>query len=87
MKSHIRRNMILQAAFNLSLRPAGWIDLTRAEVAEAADCADGLINKYFSTMEKLKDAVMEKAVTDNNRHIIEQGLIYNNKIAKRAAIK
>lgn len=83
MKSDIRKQTILDAAYKLSNFTGGWINLTRADVAEEAGCATGLVNKYFDTMEKLKDAVMEHAVFMRNHKIIEQGLVMGNKIAKR----
>jgi DNA-binding transcriptional regulator YbjK len=84
MKGHIRKEQILQAACRLSSQPGGWFDLTRRNVAEEADCPDSLVNKYFGTMDKLKDAVISHAIVIENLKILEQGLIYGNKIARNA---
>jgi hypothetical protein len=79
-----KKNEILDTAYNLSLREGGWLIITRSEIAENLGCADSLINKYFQTIEELKNEIMKLAIIRENLHILRQGVVFNNKVARNA---
>ena len=45
-----RKEQIIDAAVKVAGQPGGWAKLTREAVAREAQCAEGLISKYFGTM-------------------------------------
>lgn len=84
LKPKVRRAKILQAALECASKK-GYLFFTRTEVAQQADVADALINRYFSTMYQLRRAVMCEAVRQENLKIISQGLVSNDINAQRAS--
>lgn len=80
MKPEARRDQILSCAVELALLN-GFNSLTRDSVAEAAGAANGLVSHYFSTMDKLRHAVMRAAVARELKPIIATGLAQGDSIA------
>lgn len=62
LKKDVRRDQILTAAMDIALVD-GYETLTRDGVAIRADVAAGQVNRIFSTMPKLKNAVMHSTIS------------------------
>ncbi len=58
--------------------------MTREAIATRAGVAFGSINHEFGTIDKLRDAVMEDAVTNERLDIIAQGLADGHPLARAA---
>jgi len=80
-----RKYQILTAALVVAARPGGWSKLTRDAVAREAQCADGLVSKYFGTMTQMRRTVMRSAVLTENLAIVAQGLATGDVYAQKAA--
>lgn len=78
-----RREQIMIAAIKVAEKK-GYDRIERKDVANAANCAEGLINNYYGTMNQLKRDVMRRAVKDGNLIIIAQGLAVKDKHALKA---
>lgn len=74
IKSANSRERILKAAVELAKRPGGWSTLTRAGIASAADCSDGLVSKHLGNMENVRKEVAHYAVRNQVVSIITQSL-------------
>ena len=68
-----RKEFILDAAIDLS-KIIGYKNISRDGIAGHANVSMGLINKYFGTIENLRDAVMESSIKKEIIEIIAQGL-------------
>lgn len=79
-----RKYQILAAALAVAARPGGWSKLTRDAVAREAQCADGLVSKYFGTMTQMRRTVMRSAVLTENLAIVAQGLATGDIHAQKA---
>ena len=86
LKPDIRIQEILNAAMELAESTA-LRDITRELVAEKAGCTNGLINHYFGTVEKLRDAVLQLGVKQWIPKIVAEGLIAGSPIAEKAPRK
>lgn len=80
---NLRKTQILNVAIELS-RDIGYQHITRSKVADAARISEGLVTRYFSTMNQLKREVMRTAIKREILEIIAQGLIAQDKYAKKA---
>ncbi len=80
MKRDERAEEILSAALKVS-EEHGYDKVSRAQIAEAANCAESLISFYFSTMDDVRDTIMKEAILKRNLKIIAMGLISRNKHA------
>lgn len=74
---------ILQTAYKMAQRD-GFASLTRDGVAAEAGVAMGSVNHHYGTMQVLRDAVMQRAVEEENIAILLSGLANGNEIAKTA---
>jgi AcrR family transcriptional regulator len=79
-----RKYEILTAAINIAANQGGWSKLTREAIAKEAQCAEGLISKYFGTMTQMRRTIMRSAVMTDNLSIIAQGLAAGDTYAKKA---
>ena len=79
-----RKLEILNAAIKVAGRPGGWAKLTREAVAREAQCADGLISKYFGTMVTFRRTIMRHAIKAANLSVVAQGLATGDTYAKKA---
>lgn len=70
-----RRERILQAAM-IQAERTGYRVITSKQVADAAGLkSHGLINHYFGSIDGLRHAIIQRAITDENLEIIIQGLV------------
>jgi AcrR family transcriptional regulator len=83
MKPADRKKQILDVAVELS-KKQGYQRVTRDDVARAAECACGLINRYFETMIQLRRAVMRAAVKQGVLEIVAQGIVAKDAQALKA---
>lgn len=60
-KPGFRADTILQAAILVATRDGGWESFTRKEIAEVANCSEGLVSQYLGTMKQARKAVMKFA--------------------------
>jgi AcrR family transcriptional regulator len=79
-----RKEQILDAAIS-EARKVGYSRLTKEAIAQAAECSPALVNFYFSTMTKLRRALMRAAVKREVLEIIAQGLVDKNPQAQAAS--
>lgn len=79
-----RKQQILDAAIRVAGRPGGWAQLTRESVAKEADCAEGLVSRYFGTMVAFRRAIMRAAIQARNLAVIAQGLAAGDSNAQKA---
>tara|TARA_R110000851_G_scaffold9579_3_gene35565 strand:- start:8334 stop:8642 length:309 start_codon:yes stop_codon:yes gene_type:complete len=79
-----RKKEILRAAIRVA-KAKGYMLMSRDEIALEANCANGSVNRYFGSMEVLRNAVMIKAVADYNLVIIGQGLAMRHPVARKAS--
>ena len=83
LNPHDRKRLILEAAGRVALR-AGFHAVTRELVACEAECATGLVSKYFGTVPGLRRALMREAVRQGHASIVADGLALRDPVAKKA---
>lgn len=81
-----KREVFLNKIYKMAIEQ-GFDSITRDTVAEYCNCAIGTVNYHFHTMEKLRDAVMRKAVTNKNLEIMSCGIAQRNKVALAAPVE
>ncbi len=79
-----RKEQIIAAAVKVAGQPGGWAKLTREAVACEAQCAEGLISKYFGTMITFRRTIMRHAIRAKNLSVVAQGLAAGDACAKKA---
>lgn len=79
-----RRSEILHAALTVAGQK-GYQAFTKADVAEYANCSTSLVGHYFSTMTKLRRAVMRSAIHNRVNNIIAQGVALQDATALKAS--
>lgn len=79
-----RKEQILSAAIKVAAKPGGWGKLTRDAVAREAQCAEGLVSKYFGTMVAFRRSIMRAAIVAENLAVVAQGLAAGDTYAKKA---
>ena len=84
LKPDDRKQEILDAAIKVAARPGGWAKLTRDAVAKEAECAEGLVSRYFGTMVAFRRAIMRAAIVGERLPVIAQGLAAGDKCAQKA---
>lgn len=82
-KADRRKAAILQAAMQIAER-TGYLNMTRSEIARQANVSVGLVNRYYVTMARLRNAVMHEAIRREIAPIIAQGLASGCPIAMEA---
>lgn len=78
-----RKAQILTAAIQVAERK-GYMNIQRADVAEQAGVSPALVSHIFTTMPKLRRAVMRYAVRTENCKVVLQGLAVNDSQALKA---
>ena len=73
LSKEVRKEEILNAALTLSER-LGYLHITREQVANRAECSEASVTHYFTTMFKLKRAVVRAAIQRENLAVIAQAL-------------
>lgn len=84
LKPDDRKQQILDATIKVAGRPGGWAKLTRDAVAKEADCAEGLVSRYFGTMVAFRRTIMRAAIASKNLAIVAQGLAAGDPNAQKA---
>lgn len=79
------KDTILEVAYTMAQRD-GFGTLTRDGVAAEAGVAMGSINHHWVVMSALRDAVMQRAVEEENLEIIAQGIALGDNVAKTAPL-
>lgn len=74
IKVSMRREQILLAAVEIAKKPGGWGRLTRASIAAAADCSDGLVSRHFGDMCDVRKEVIRYAIYNQIVEILVQSL-------------
>ncbi len=73
LKTTERKEQILTASLKVAER-IGYDNMTRQQVARAANCAPALVSKYFGTMKNFKRSVMRAAIKREVLQIILDGI-------------
>lgn len=73
-----RRSQVLDAAIELAIT-GGYQTITREKVAETANISEALVNWYFTTMDQLKELVVQTAIQREILPIIAQGISVGDK--------
>jgi len=84
LKPNDRRDQILAAALQVAEK-TGYNSVTRDAIANAAQCAPGLVSNYFGTMIDLRRHIMRAAIRQQNLVIIAQGLAAKDPHARKAS--
>ncbi|UTC25984.1 TetR family transcriptional regulator [Phage vB_KsaM-C1] len=77
---------ILDTAYKMAQRD-GFAAITRDGVAAEAGVAMGSVNHHYGTMQVLRDAVMQRAVEEQQLELIAQGIALGDNVAKSAPLE
>lgn len=77
---------ILEVAYTMAQRD-GFGTLTRDGVAAEAGVAMGSVNHHYTKMSALREAVMQRAVEEENLELIGQGMALGDSVAKSAPLE
>lgn len=77
---------ILEVAYTMAQRD-GFGTLTRDGVAAEAGVAMGSVNHHWGKMSALREAVMQRAVEEEDLELIGQGMALGDSIAKSAPLE
>lgn len=77
---------ILDTAYKMAQRD-GFAAITRDGVAAEAGVAMGSVNHHYGTMQVLRDAVMQRAVEEEQLELIAQGIALGDNVAKSAPLE
>ena len=80
------KDNILEVAYVMAQRD-GFGSLTRDGVAVEAGVAMGTVNHHWLRMEALRDAVMQRAVEEEQLELIAQGMALGHDVAKSAPLE
>lgn len=80
------KDNILEVAYVMAQRD-GFGSLTRDGVAAEAGVAMGTINHHWVKMSALREAVMQRAVEEENLELIGQGMALGDSVAKSAPLE
>ena len=75
-----RKAQILEAALGLS-EVYGYQNITRDQIAEAADVAFSLVSHYYSDMRRMRRAIMFAAIKEECLPVLAQGLALQDRYA------
>ena len=79
----VRKASILDAALRMA-RLHGYRNMTRADIAIAAECSEGLVSSYFGTMTQLQRDVVRRAIKLPDLAILAQALVAKDLHVKKA---
>lgn len=77
------KEIILSAAMQLA-NLKGYKRVTRADIAKRAKIATGSVSYHFKSMDKLRDAMVVRAVEAKNLKVLGQALANSHPLAKKA---
>ena len=80
------KDNILEVAYVMAQRD-GFSSLTRDGVAAEAGVAMGSVNHHWGKMSALREAVMQRAVEEENLELIGQGIVLGDTIANSAPLE
>lgn len=80
------KDNILEVAYVMAQRD-GFGSLTRDGVAAEAGVAMGSVNHHWKVMSALREAVMQRAVEEENLELIGQGMALGDSVAKSAPLE
>lgn len=80
------KEYILEVAYTMAQRD-GFGSLTRDGVAAEAGVAMGSVNHHWVKMSALREAVMQRAVEEENLELIGQGMALGDSVAKSAPLE
>lgn len=80
------KEYILEVAYTMAQRD-GFGTLTRDGVAAEAGVAMGSVNHHWVKMSALREAVMQRAVEEENLELIGQGMALGDGVAKSAPLE
>lgn len=80
------KEYILEVAYVMAQRD-GFGSLTRDGVAAEAGVAMGSVNHHWGKMSALREAVMQRAVEEENLELIGQGMALGDSVAKSAPLE
>lgn len=80
------KDNILEVAYVMAQRD-GFGSLTRDGVAAEAGVAMGSVNHHWVRMSALREAVMQRAVEEENLELIGQGMALGDSVAKSAPLE
>ena len=80
------KEYILDTAYIMAQRD-GFGTLTRDGVAAEAGVAMGSVNHHWVKMSALREAVMQRAVEEENLELIGQGMALGDSVAKSAPLE
>ena len=82
----MNKEHILDTAYKMAQRD-GFAAITRDGVAAEAGVAMGSVNHHYGTMQVLRDAVMQRAVEEEQLELIAQGIALGDNVAKSAPLE
>ena len=74
------KQRIVDASLKVADR-VGYLQTTRDLVATEADCATGLIYRYFPTMDSLRDHLVHKAIERRALRVVGEALAARHPVA------
>jgi AcrR family transcriptional regulator len=80
------KDQILATAMRLAAKK-GFRNVTRQDIATAAEVATGSVSYHFDTMRKLQAAMVLKAIEDKNLPVFTQALADGHPLALRAPVE
>lgn len=83
LEPKVRKDQIMAAALAVAA-DAGFQNVTRERIADAATCSPASISNHFGTMTQMKRAIMRAAVNRKVLPIIAQGLAVRDPQALKA---
>lgn len=86
VQKQLRIDHILNRATQLAQRN-GYQQITREDVADAAQVSPSLISFHFHSMEHLRNEILRKAVAEENLKIVAQGLVTGHAVALKAPLR
>lgn len=86
MKPEVRKESILAAALKLA-EEKGYTNITREQVAAVAGISGTAVQYHFHTMSNFRQQLMQYAVACNCLAVVAQGLVMNDKQAKKASVE
>lgn len=81
-----RTKLITLAALKLA-ESCGYRNVSREQIAEAAQVSPALVSSRLGTMDQVRRAIMRAAVKAGNVRVVAQGLVYNDPHARKAPEK
>lgn len=82
-KPEVRKDAIVTAALRLSAA-THYMQVQRKQIADELGVTPPALTYHFGTMEQLRRAIMRSAVERGDLVVIAQGLVANDKHAKKA---